>query len=188
MTDTECEEFLEALRCNNAHGIGRGFISLTRFIEGSLSRSVGDVELVRDLANETCLRVHLRFDDYKGTGRFLGWVRSIAHNVSVEHFRKSAHCRESPSDFSETDSQLSIELVTTDEPAFSIDTTYYLSCLTDEERRVFVLWHFEKSTPNEIADLLKKKDAKQIYRLLASARTKLADLMRRDGYRDGSTG
>ncbi len=53
-----------------------------------LTRTLGDREEARDLAQETFLRVHRHADRYRGQGRFRPWIFRIAGNLSRSRLRR----------------------------------------------------------------------------------------------------
>jgi len=52
---------------------------------------VKDKELAEDLFQDTFIKVinTIRSGQYKEEGKFIQWVMRIAHNLIIDHFRKS---------------------------------------------------------------------------------------------------
>ncbi len=60
-------------------------------IFGYIIMVVKDKELAEDIFQDTFIKVikTLRSGSYKEEGKFLQWVMRIAHNLTIDHFRKS---------------------------------------------------------------------------------------------------
>lgn len=55
-----------------------------------LASMTGDVQLAQDLAQQSFLRAFRRFATYdRAKGSFPTWLRTIARNQAIDHFRKS---------------------------------------------------------------------------------------------------
>ncbi|HHQ48096.1 MAG TPA: sigma-70 family RNA polymerase sigma factor [Acidobacteria bacterium] len=59
-----------------------------RRITGFLAQIVGDLEVARELTQETFLRVWNALDRFDDTYRFSTWIFRIAHNLGVDHLRR----------------------------------------------------------------------------------------------------
>lgn len=51
----------------------------------------GQHALVDDIFQNTWIKVIRQLPKYKDSQRFMGWVMRIAHNLAIDHFRKSKH-------------------------------------------------------------------------------------------------
>ena len=59
-----------------------------RRVSGFLAQLVGDIEVARDLTQETFLRVWGALDRFDPAYRFSTWLFRIAHNLGVDHLRR----------------------------------------------------------------------------------------------------
>jgi len=59
-----------------------------RRVTGFLAQIVGDLEIARELTQETFLRVWGALDRFDDTYRFSTWIFRIAHNLGVDHLRR----------------------------------------------------------------------------------------------------
>ena len=59
-----------------------------RRVTGFLAQIVGDLEIARELTQETFLRVWGAIDRFDDTYRFSTWIFRIAHNLGVDHLRR----------------------------------------------------------------------------------------------------
>jgi len=59
-----------------------------RRITGFLAQIVGDLEVARELTQETFLRVWNAIGRFDNTYRFSTWIFRIAHNLGVDHLRR----------------------------------------------------------------------------------------------------
>jgi len=59
-----------------------------RRVTGFLTQLIGDVEVARDLTQETFLRVWGALDRFDPKYRFSTWLFRIAHNLGVDHLRR----------------------------------------------------------------------------------------------------
>ena len=59
-----------------------------RGIYNMLYRMLGNAEDASDLTQESFLRAYSRLDTFRAGGSFLAWIRRIASNLCIDHFRR----------------------------------------------------------------------------------------------------
>ncbi len=82
----------EVLVTRALEGDERAFTSLVRRyqrrVTAFLSQMLGDLELARELTQETFIRAWGALDRFDPTYRFSTWLFRIAHNLGVDHLRR----------------------------------------------------------------------------------------------------
>ena len=144
---------------------------------------VQDLELARDLAQETFLRVYERLDQFDPSRRFGPWLFRIGVNLTLDYLRKrkrrgrwtlfSDASREQPPDPAVPDPRKSLDV--------SQEVHAVLDQIPENYRSVLVLRDLENFTTSEIAAILNRKEATIRWRL-AEARTRFQKLwVKREG-------
>lgn len=120
---------------------------------------VRDRYLAEDLFQETFIKVvnTLRSGHYNEEGKFLPWVLRIAHNLCIDHYRRT---KRTPAITNSEGFDIFNVLQFADENAqdkITRDETYdkvrhLLAYLPDEQREVVVLRHYHDLSFKEIAD------------------------------------
>jgi len=119
-----------------------------------LVRNCGDREKAEDLLQETLIKIWKNIPKYQEREKFSSWIFSIAHNVSVDYYRKNSvrkivshtddmdvlmHSDDIPSNF-EKKEQLKL-------------LNDALSLLSESQKEVFLLRQHGEMTFREIAKL-----------------------------------
>ncbi|MBI9033115.1 MAG: sigma-70 family RNA polymerase sigma factor [Bacteroidales bacterium] len=121
---------------------------------------VKDKQLADDLFQDTFIKVinTLRSGSYKEEGKFLQWVMRIAHNLIIDHFRKSKRIPTVDSkneDFDIFDTiQLtddSVEDRLVREQIYS-DVRNLIDFLPEEQKEVLMMRHYSDMSFKDIAD------------------------------------
>jgi len=120
---------------------------------------VRDEELANDIFQETFVKVirTLKMGRYNEEGKFLPWVMRIAHNLSIDHFRKSKkmpYVRESD-DYSPFASIPRDEKNVEDEWIDNVineDVRKLVEELPEEQREVVMMRHYGGMSFKEIAE------------------------------------
>ena len=114
----------------------------------------GQYALVDDIFQNTWIKVIRQLPKYKHNNRFIGWVMRIAHNLAIDHFRKSKH--EVLSDDTESSKLFA---VIGNEPWRNLDNEELgealagcIAELKEEQREVFILRQDDLSF-KEIAEI-----------------------------------
>ena len=116
--------------------------------------------LAEDLFQETFIKViqSLRAGKYKDNGRFLSWVIRIAHNLTIDHFRKEKQMNSVSNDDSELDllnnkklAEDNIEDVLVSNQ-IKEDIRNLINELPDDQKEVVVMRHFGGLSFKEIAE------------------------------------
>jgi len=68
--------------------VQRLFLQHTAALRGFILGLVGDPEATGDIFQEVFLTVNQRAEQFRADGNFLAWVRGIARNKVLEHYRK----------------------------------------------------------------------------------------------------
>ncbi|MCZ7568015.1 MAG: sigma-70 family RNA polymerase sigma factor [Ardenticatenaceae bacterium] len=123
-----------------------------------LYRRVGDARLAEDLTGQCFLNMLEALQRGGGwQSSFSGWLYRIAHNLSVDHFRRHGN-----NAFVELDERL---LSGADSPDYVTDRALRmenvrdaLHCLTDEQVQVILLRFGEGLSNKEVADMMGKTE------------------------------
>lgn len=121
---------------------------------------VKDKELAEDLFQDTFIKVinTIRSGQYKEEGKFIQWVMRIAHNLIIDHFRKSNRLL-----FIENSNEYDIfekvripvesveEMIITEQ--IHKDVKKLIEYLPQEQKEVLVLRHYANMSFKDIADL-----------------------------------
>jgi RNA polymerase sigma-70 factor (ECF subfamily) len=169
------------------HGDQEAFGTLVRRYERRLlsviQRFVRDVELARDLAQETFLRAYERLDQFDPSRRFGPWLFRIGVNLTLDHLRKrkrrgwvSLFCdsrQERAPDPAVADPRQAIDL--------EQEVQLVLQGIPERYRTVLVLRDLENFSTSEIAAITNRKEATIRWRL-GEARNRFQRLwMKRQG-------
>ncbi len=138
-----------------------------------LLRFVPDLEMSRDLAQETFLRVYERLDQFDPARRFGPWLFRIGVNLTLDYLRKRKR-RGRWMLFSESSSERPME-ATTPDPRYALDIKQEvraaLEQIPEKYRTVLILRDLENFSTSEIAAILDRKEATIRWRL-AEARNR----------------
>ena len=129
-------------------------------IYGFIYSKVNDRDLSDDIFQDTFIKVikTLKTKSYNEEGKFLPWVMRIAHNLVVDHFRKSKKMpfqreTEEYSIFSYmTDNAETIENQMITEQV-GVDLTRLLNELPDDQKEVLMMRMYQDLSFKEIAEL-----------------------------------
>ncbi len=121
---------------------------------------VKNQELAEDIFQETFIKViaSLKKGKYQEQGIFVSWVVRIAHNLVIDHFRKSKNMRMFSNEDSEMDifnsSKFSDSTVEEDivQDQIHSDVRSLVDALPEEQREVVVLRHFGDLSFKEISE------------------------------------
>ena len=121
---------------------------------------VKDSELADDIFQDTFIKVinTLRTGTYKEEGKFIQWVMRIAHNLVIDHFRKSRripivdNCHDDFDIFETlhyTDASIEDRLIT---QQVHTDLRKLVDYLPKEQREVLIMRHYADMSFKEIAE------------------------------------
>jgi len=148
-----------------------------RRLIGVILRFVRDVELARDLAQETFLRAYERLGQFDPSRRFGPWLFRIGVNLTLDFLRRRKR-RGWASLFSEGAVDKRLDPATPD-PRQAIDLEQEVRVVLDEipekYRTVLVLRDLENFSTSEIAAIVNRKEATIRWRL-AEARARFQKL------------
>lgn len=144
-------------RCKN--GDSDAFASLLELYKKQLFsyllRRSGNVETAEDLFQEIAIKMWKNIKKYKDKNKFGSWLFSIAHNVSIDEFRKfkvRSEINNNIDGIEITDQNQIIKSFETSEEISIINNS--LSKLSDIQREVFLLRQHGELTFLEISELL----------------------------------
>lgn len=125
-----------------------------RYLAAVCARYVRDNDTVKDLLQDTFIKIFTRFDsfEYRGTGSLQAWCRRIAVNEALQYLRSNKRLAETPI---ETLGELPVPDETPqldDIPQQAL--LDMVRRLPDRYRTVFNLYIFEEMSHKEIAALL----------------------------------
>lgn len=136
-------------------------------------RFVSDIELAKDLAQETFLRAFVRFDQFDPSRRFGPWLFRIGVNLTFDYLRRRRR-RGKLSIFSEFWTSPNAEPAVPD-PRGQIDTRQevelVLKQIPEKYRTVLILRDMENFSTSEIAAILNRKEATIRWRLAEARNT-----------------
>jgi RNA polymerase sigma-70 factor (ECF subfamily) len=129
-------------------------------IYGFIYSKIGDRDLSDDIFQDTFIKVikTLKTSSYNEEGKFLPWVMRIAHNLVVDHFRKSKKMpfQRETEEFSifnyMSDNSLTIENQIINEQV-EVDLTRLLNELPDDQKEVILMRMYQDLSFKEIAEL-----------------------------------
>ena len=125
-----------------------------RYLAAVCARYVRDDDTVKDLLQETFIKIYTRFDsfEYRGAGSLQAWCRRIAVNEALQYLRTSKRLAETPleavGELPQPDGTPDIETIPQSELLAMIRR------LPDRYRTVFNLYIFEEMSHKEIGTLL----------------------------------
>jgi RNA polymerase sigma-70 factor (ECF subfamily) len=126
----------------------------------SILMLVKDDELAEDIFQDTFIKVikTLKKGNYQEEGKFLPWVMRIAHNLVIDHFRKSRRMPmvRDTDEFAITDT-LRLDELNIEDQMISNRVTEQVRLLIDElpheQREVVVMRHYAGMSFKEIAEI-----------------------------------
>jgi RNA polymerase sigma-70 factor (ECF subfamily) len=174
---------VDAARRGDREAFGQLVVRYERRLIRVILRFVQDVELARDLAQETFLRAYERLDQFDPSRRFGPWLFRIGVNLTLDYLRKRKR-RGKWALFSETSRERSPDPGVPD-PRNRIDLSQEVEAILEQVpekyRTVLVLRDLENFSTSEIAAILNRKEATIRWRL-AEARNRFKQLwLRRVG-------
>ncbi len=120
---------------------------------------VKERDVAEDIFQDTFVKVinTLKAGRYNEEGKFLPWVTRIAHNLSIDHFRKAKKMPMSRSDdeydvfatISQSDSNVEDRMV---EEQIHGDVKKLIQVLPEEQRQVVIMRHYQNMSFKEIAE------------------------------------
>lgn len=128
-------------------------------IFGAIVVFVKDANLANDIFQDTFIKVikTLRSGNYKEEGKFLPWVLRIAHNLCVDHFRKSKRAPKFSGsdefdifDVLKLDEANAEEVISTNETHDKVRRV--LQELPDDQKEVVIMRHYAGLSFKEIAE------------------------------------
>jgi len=138
-------------------------VLLTRYrsrVYSYIFQIVRDRELTEDIFQDTFIKaiVTIQQGRYFESGKFLGWINRIAHNLIIDHFRKEKNENTISADAFEYDivnnaklSDLSIEDIMSNEQVLC-DVVRMVDFLPDVQQEVVRMRFFEELSFKEIAE------------------------------------
>lgn len=142
---------------------GRLVEATERLVTGLALSHTGDLQLSQDIAQETFVRGWLKIGDMHQAESFLPWLRQVARNQAIDHFRSLKHREkslspddyrlESHSDDSNTPEQHTLDIELSDWLHDALDE------VPDDTREVLTLFYMEGNSSQQVAALLGMSDA-----------------------------
>jgi RNA polymerase sigma-70 factor (ECF subfamily) len=168
---------VDAARRGDQEAFGELVLRYERRLLRLILRFVPDVELARDLTQETFLRVYERLDHFDPSRRFGPWLFRIGVNLTLDYLRKRKR-RLKWSLFSDAPADRPPDPATPD-PRQALDVSQEVRVVLDElpekYRSVLVLRDLENFSTSEVAAILNRKEATIRWRL-AEARNRFKEL------------
>jgi len=164
---------VEEARRGNRDAFGELVLRYERRLIRVILRFVSDIEISRDLAQETFLRVYERIDQYDASRRFGPWLFRIGVNLTLDYLRRRKR-RGRWLLFSENPSDRPFDPVTADprkERDLKQEVRVVLEQIPEKYRSVLILRDLENFSTSEIAAIFNRKEATIRWRL-AEARNR----------------
>jgi RNA polymerase sigma factor (sigma-70 family) len=126
-----------------------------------ISLYIRDRALVEDIFQDTFLKViqSVKSGKYYDNGKFVSWVMRIAHNLIIDHFRRTKQMNTTSNDDYETDifnskrfSDDNIEDILI-KRQIQKDVRMLIGQLPDDQKEVVILRHYSGLSFKEIADI-----------------------------------
>jgi RNA polymerase sigma-70 factor (ECF subfamily) len=179
---------VEDARRGDRDAFGELVLRYERRLTRVILRFVSDLELAKDLTQETFLRAYERLDQFDPSRRFGPWLFRIGVNLTLDYLRKRKR-RGRWSLFSESPTEKLPDPAVPD-PRKSLDISQevrtVLEQIPDKYKSVLVLRDLENFSTSDIAAILNRKEATIRWRL-AEARNRFQKLWeRRQGARMSS--
>jgi len=179
---------VEEARRGDQEAFGDLVMRYERRLISVILRFVRDVELARDLAQETFLRAYERLDQFDPSRRFGPWLFRIGVNLTLDYLRKRKR-RGWAALFSDSNLDRSPDPAVPD-PRNALDLEQEVRLVLEEipekYRTVLILRDLENFSTSEIAAIVNRKEATIRWRL-AEARNRFQKLwLKRQGLLDAS--
>lgn len=121
---------------------------------------VKDQPLAEDIFQETFIKVikSLRKGKYREEGKFLSWVMRIAHNLTLDYYRKQKHLKTISNDNNDLDIFNSIKFSEANvedeiiQEQISKDVRSLIDELPNDQKQVILLRHYGDLSFKEIAE------------------------------------
>jgi RNA polymerase sigma-70 factor (ECF subfamily) len=158
---------VEDARRGNREAFGTLVQRYERRLVRVILRFVSDIELAKDLAQETFLRAYVRFDQFDPSRRFGPWLFRIGVNLTFDHLRRRRR-RGKLALFTDYWSSGNSDPQVAD-PRGDLDTRQevelVLTQVPEKYRTVLILRDMENFSTSEIAAILNRKEATIRWRL-----------------------
>jgi len=126
-----------------------------------ISLYIRDQALAEDLFQDTFMKViqSVRAGKYQDNGKFISWVMRIAHNLIIDHFRRTKQMNTVSNDDYESDlfnSKKFAEANVEDDMIrrqIQKDVRKMITMLPDDQREVVILRHYAGLSFKEIAEI-----------------------------------
>ncbi len=175
-SDNITRELIELVKNGHKPSFGklvtRHYGTLMYYLIG-FGLSASDAE---DITQEAFIRAFTRFDQFKPSGTFIGWILRIARNLVIDKHRKEKN-KETPVDFTSFNDFTNGH--TPEKEAISnagVDDIF--SDLKPRERVILELRVFQKLSFNEIAEIMGSTDGNLrllFHRLISKLRKQLKE-------------
>jgi len=168
---------VEDARRGDRDAFGDLVLRYERRLTRVILRFVSDLELAKDLAQESFLRAYERLDQFDPSRRFGPWLFRIGVNLTLDYLRKRKR-RGRWTLFSDAGGERSPDPAVPD-PRRALDVSQevraVLEQIPDKYRSVLILRDLEGFSTSEIAAILNRKEATIRWRL-AEARSRFQKL------------
>lgn len=118
--------------------------SIRRFL---YSLCKGDIEMAEDLSQDTFIKAWIHIKSFKAASKFSTWLYRIAYNTFCDYVNKNKYNGTSLSDI------VNIGYDNFHNIAFNIDFLTVISCLTESERTICLLYYMEDLTVENISKI-----------------------------------
>ena len=92
----EDRELVEACLAGNEHACAQLVDGYARMVGTVIWRATGQRDIIEDLTQETFLRVFKALEYFDSRARLSTWIYTIAHNVAIDHLRRTSGQRVDP--------------------------------------------------------------------------------------------
>ena len=152
---------IQSLLSKIKHGDKEAFQILTQCFQRKVFQLaysyLRNKEDAMDIVQETFLRLHQKLDLYKHENNFQNWLLQITRNICIDYYRKS-YGKRGGRYLHENIEDVNISNDTDQEQIYSSDLkSIFSQCLqklSEKQRMVFVMKHFNHLEYKEIAQIL----------------------------------
>lgn len=121
-------------------------------IFGVIRRYESSMEQAEEILNDTFILIFTRLNQYSFSGSFEGWMRRIAVNCAIDHYRRNVkHQKVINTDFKTIDPYVEDDAAS---KLYYKELLQIVHTLSESQRMVFNLFVFESYTHKEIAEQL----------------------------------
>lgn len=152
------EQIIEGCKKKDIQAQKKVYILFYPLVKKVIRLYIKDSDLVNDLIQDCFLKAFDKIKTYSGEGTFEGWIRRMASNIAIDHYRKKnkfqtiSHDETILEGYTEEDDKTIINLISEHINLDFLEKA--IEKLPDNYRLVFIMYVLEQKKHDEIATLL----------------------------------